>query len=233
MIKANLFKQTLFLLCLTPILGGGRLNAQNLLTNGTFENPKFNNALTYLQPGSTVLTGWTVVGGEIHVNNDNYINLPAFEGDQYPEITGNYGYGKGILSDPISTIPGQLYELSFDIGAFYFGGSYGNAAVDVSFNEIQAGTLINFNTLTANGTDWEKVSIAYQATMPTTRIRLTGSQAGKDWGIGIDDIRFIQTQSKQNSGLASVPAPLPIFGCGGALAYARKLRRIQRSKIAQ
>jgi hypothetical protein len=104
-----------------------------------------------------------VVGGEIHVNNDLYIvDLPAVgEGHQYLDLTGNTGHNKGVLSNPIATVPGLHYELSFDLGAFLYGGSFGDAAVDLSFNGTPAGTFVNVNSLVQNGTDWERISISW------------------------------------------------------------------------
>jgi hypothetical protein len=212
----------LLVLALISILHAGTGRAQNLITNGSFENPTFADQLYFLQSGSTAIPGWTVVGGEIHLNNDNFINLPAAAGDQYAEITGDAGYGKGVLSDLLATTPGAVYELSFQLGAFnYFGGSFGNAAVDVAFNEVQVGTYVNLNSLTSNGTDWEKIIISYIADSPLTQIKLTGSSAGSPYGIGIDDVQFVPAgESRQ----ASVPGPLPILGIASLWHRARKVR---------
>jgi hypothetical protein len=212
----------LLVLALISILHAGNGRAQNLITNGSFEDPAFADALYFLQPGSTAIPGWTVVGGEIHFNNDNFITLPAAAGDQYAEITGDVGYGKGVLSDLLATTPGTIYQLSFQLGAFNFGGSYGNAAVDVAFNEVQAGTFVNFNNLTLSGTDWEKITIAYIADSPQVRIRLTGSVAGSPYGIGIDDVQFVSAGVTRQ---ASAPGPLPILGFASFWHCARRLRR--------
>ena len=200
-----------------PLYGVG------LITNGSYESPGFAGAFYFLQAGSTTVPGWTVIGGEIHLNNDNFINLPAAAGDQYAEITGSVGYGKGVLSDLLTTTPGTIYELSFQLGAFNVGGgSFGNAAVDVAFNGVQAGTFVNFNSLTSNGTDWEKVIVNYTAESPQTRIKLTGSTAGSPYGIGIDDVRFEPAgETKQTS---VVPGPLPILGIASLWYHVRKLR---------
>ena len=214
--------RSLLALALIPILDAGNGRAQNLINNGSFESPGFNGAFYFLQAGSTAIPGWSVVGGEIHLNNDNFINLPAAAGDQYAEISGNVGYGKGVLSDLLTTTPGTIYELSFQLGAFNVGGrSFGNAAVDVAFNGVQAGSFVNLNSLTSNGTDWEKVIINYIADSPQTRIKLTGSTAGSPYGIGIDDVRFVPTGETQQT---SVPGPLPILGIASLWHQARKLR---------
>ncbi len=214
--------RSLLALALIPILHAGNGRAQNLITNGSYESPGFAGAFYFLQAGSTTIPGWTVIGGEIHLNNDNFINLPAAAGDQYAEITGNVGYGKGVLSDLLTTTPGTIYELSFQLGAFNVGGgSFGNAAVDVAFNGVQAGTFVNFNSLTSNGTDWEKVIVNYTADSPQTRIKLTGSTAGSPYGIGIDDVRFVPAGETQQT---SVPGPLPILGIASLWFHVRKLR---------
>lgn len=214
--------RSLLTLILIPILHAGNCRAQNLITNGSFENPGFADYFYYLQAGSTAIPGWTVIGGEIHLNNDNFINLPAAAGDQYAEITGNVGYGKGVLSDLLTTTPGTIYELSFQLGAFNgAGASFGNAAVDVAFNGVQAGTFVNLNSLTSNGTDWEKIIINYTADSPQTRIKLTGSTAGSPYGIGIDDVRFEPAGETQQT---SVPGPFPILGIPSLWYYVRKLR---------
>lgn len=213
----NPFRGILRVGALIAVLTTTSLHAQSLINNGTFESPVFSAADTYLPVGSTALPGWTVAGGEISIHNDLFNLLPAVGGGhQYLDVTGLYGYDKGILSGPILTVPGQLYEVSFDLGVFYSDINYGDAAVDVSFNGVFAGTWLNENTLTVRGTDWERMSFIYQAVLPTTTIELLGSHAGGNAAIGVDNISFVAVP---------VPGGLVLSSLGIGLVHCLRRRR--------
>ena len=62
------------LLLIATFAAASSANAANLLTNGSFEDPNIvaNNTYTLYPLGSTAITGWTVVGGEIQLTPDTY-----------------------------------------------------------------------------------------------------------------------------------------------------------------
>src|SRR5215470_919203 len=93
----------------------------NMLTNGSFELGAFvnqGNATMVLNVGSTSITGWTVVTDQLAwIDTGNPFGLSAQDGNRFLDFTA-YPAGApfGGISQSLATIPGQQYELSFDLG---------------------------------------------------------------------------------------------------------------------
>ena len=58
--------------------------ASHLLNNGSFETPDIvgTNIYHLYNPGSTEITGWTVLAGQVHNTPDTYLGLKASDGQQ-------------------------------------------------------------------------------------------------------------------------------------------------------
>ena len=93
----------------------------NLITNGSFETPVvpvggFTNYLS----GSTLITGWTVVGPEASIVNGSYVSLgelfPAKDGVQWLDLTGDLSNAVEGVQQTVTTTPGTSYTLSFWVG---------------------------------------------------------------------------------------------------------------------
>lgn len=159
--------------------------ATNLLANGSFETPGNAGAdVVYYSAGSTGITGWTVVGGPIHNTLASY--LPASDGSQWVDLTGNFGYDKGLRSDAVNTNLGTSYELSFDLGDYEL---YGSASVSVSIN---GGAPLLFSNVYQSGKmDWERKTLTWVADATTAQITFLGVANGNlsnDGVIGLDNV---------------------------------------------
>src|SRR5947209_12925175 len=114
------------LLLSTALLAAGAAHA-NLLVNGGFENGAFvneGNDTMSPGPGSTVITGWTVVTDTTAwIGPTNPFGLSANEGSFFLDLT-NYQPGAPFagVSQAIATTPGATYSLSFDLGSSTFWG---------------------------------------------------------------------------------------------------------------
>src|SRR5437660_7147371 len=87
--------------------------AQNLVTNGGFEDPNLGSGWAPYTAGATTLTGWTVSGdGVQHFSTNIY---PA-TGSQNLQMTADYS-AAGTIGQTISTTPGAYYIMSLRVGS--------------------------------------------------------------------------------------------------------------------
>ncbi len=81
----------------------------NLLINGGFEEgPAFIDGFMALDPGSQVMTGWTVTRGQIDLIGTHWI---AGEGGRSLDLNGSPGFGG--VKQSFKTVSGQRYRLTF------------------------------------------------------------------------------------------------------------------------
>lgn len=156
-----------------------------LVTNGSFEdttnfvaNHPSDNTMT-LPSGSTLLTGWTVISGEIAwIGPSNPFGLTASNGSYFLDLTG-YDTGPfGGVQQTISTVSGQ-YQLEFDLGSSNI---YGIPSAITA----TAGSTSNIFTSTSSSSNvWKHFTMPFTASGSTT-ISLTGS-TGQHY-IGLDNV---------------------------------------------
>lgn len=200
------------------LTGMGSAHAANLLTNGSFETPNIvaNNFYTLYGTGSTSITGWTVVGGDIQLTPDTYMGLNASDGRQWIDMTGIYGYDKGVRSDAVATTLGQAYTLTFDLGNYV---PFGTSTLSVSINNGPASLFTNI----VNGAgpmDWESMSMSWMADSASAQITFLGVANGalsNDAVIGFDNASF-------SANPVPVPATAWLLGSGllGLIGVARR-----------
>ena len=193
----------------------------NLVTNGGFETPNVassQNVWFAKGIGNTSITGWTVVGNTISLQNNTafaYVGVVASEGQQLLDLTGNVGRGGGVRHDPIATDIGATYRLQFDVGAFFVGtSSVGNAIVDLWIDGIASGSFTNIMSLTHQGSDWETETVDFVATgsQTTIEIRSSLSTSSSNLGVGLDNVRLSLTAPA-----GSVPEPASLLLVAAAL----------------
>ena len=97
----------------------------NLLVNGSFETATIDPAplFTELNAGSTVITGWVVSQGQIDYYNSNPLWF-ASAGSRSVDLEGGQVSGDlvGGIQQTFATIPGQHYEVTFDMAGNTDGG---------------------------------------------------------------------------------------------------------------
>jgi choice-of-anchor C domain-containing protein len=82
----------------------------NLVKNGSFEQGPSPGDYLPLQSGSTAITGWTVTRGAIDYVGSYFV---ASDGSRCLDLNGNPGIGG--IAQTFATIPGQTYQVSFDM----------------------------------------------------------------------------------------------------------------------
>jgi Protein of unknown function (DUF642)/PEP-CTERM motif len=182
---------------LAALLGGASLaQAQNLLVNGSFESGAFvnqGNQTMSPAPGSTVITGWTILtDATAWINAGNPFGLTASDGNRFLDLT-NYSAGApfAAMSQTFATTAGATYTLTFDLG-----GSNAWGRPDALIASA-AGTSAAFTTGPASATtpnnDWYHESMTFTATGATTTLTLQGS-AGFNY-IGLDNVAVALSSS--------------------------------------
>ena len=167
-----------------------------LLTNGSFENPNINSLGFYslYNSGSTGITGWTVLGltGEsIALTPDTFLGLQASQGRQWLDISGIYGYNKGMRSDAIAVTIGQTYRIGFDVGNLTVAG-FGPATLGLAINGGAEQLFVNAAPITGVfQMNWQSFFVDWTADANTLSLDLVGranGALGNDAGIGLDNV---------------------------------------------
>ncbi len=185
----------------------------NLITNGSFElgTPNDNSeATTTLPPGNGDMTGWTVTNENIAwIENSNPWSIIASDGARFLDLTDYASYIYGGVTQNISTIAGQTYKLSFDLGSSL---GLGDASIQASAGD----TSTTYTATPGSISDWDSITMLFMATDTTTSISFVGTYG---YGyIGLDNIV-----------VSAVPLPAApwLFGSGllGLIGVARKKAR--------
>lgn len=172
-------------------------HAATLVANGSFETPDIRAGGIYVlhTAGSTAITGWTVLGApgeDIQHTPDSYLGLQASDGHQWLDLTGVYGYDKGVRSDAFATTLGATYRVSFDIGNYM---PFGRSTVGVSINggaeQLFANTSLADNpkapmNWATFGFDWIADGTAAQLAF----LGRANGDLGNNAVIGLDNVGF-------------------------------------------
>ena len=196
-------------------LGGARAVT---VINGSFEVtthfvPNVDDTMR-LSVGSLAMTGWTVVNsGLAWIGPTNTFGLTASNGSYFLDLTDYTDVSPyGGVSQIITTVAGQHYLLSFDLGSST---PYGTP--DAITATASAGPTSGTFTSTLSGTNnWQLETLAFIAASTSTTITLIGYSANRSY-IGLDNVSVTATP---------LPAALPLFATGlgalGLLGWRRK-----------
>jgi hypothetical protein len=194
------------------------------ITNGSFEMttpavPVGNFVL--FTPGSTGVTGWTVVGAagtNIGVTNTMFtesgISFPAENGSNWVDLTGlNSNNDTEGLQQTIATIVGDSYTLSFFVGnvnspSTGFGVT---STVDVFANGTSLGAFTNNCTTCTTTLSWTQFSRTFAATSTSTTLTFLNGDPANDNSNGLDNVSLV------DNGPAAVPEPCSIVLVGAGL----------------
>ena len=164
------------------VIAAPAAHAQNLVTNGSFEQQVLSGiGLSYFA-GSTALTGWTVGGAIDHVRT---LWQPA-DGDQSVDLSA---LTVGSISQSLATIPGDQYAITFAMA----GNPEGAPTVksmDISFGT----TALPTQTFSTAGTSvsnmgWETRTFFVTATTANTTLTFTSLTA--NFGPALDNVSVV------------------------------------------
>lgn len=194
-------------------------SAADLVTNGGFEAPDVSNPCCSTVPPDA-LPGWSVNSGNVNVVNGTYAsgagNL-AYEGDQYLDLVGQGGVGS--ISQIVSTVAGQVYNLTFAYSHNLFTGL---ASASASFAIDGLNGVVTHNGGSNVNLNWQTYSGSFVASGASATLTFTNLAGGGNEGIFLDAVS-VET---------AVPEPavwltmLLGFGAiGGAMRAARSRNR--------
>lgn len=191
-----------------------------LETNGSFEVGHFvpdGNDTMSLQPGAVDMTGWIVFQAELAwIGPTNPFGVVASAGDYSLDLAGYHdSVPYGGVTQILATSAGNVYHLSFDVGA-NTRASNSNSAVTAT----AGGTTNTYSATATNGQTWVSVGFDFTATGPFTTINLSGSNLFNTNYVGLDNVEVTL--------IRSVPEPsgatLLVAGAVCCLAAIRRER---------
>jgi Protein of unknown function (DUF642) len=180
--------RALVAVCAALTLGPLSHAADNLLVNGSFEQPSGCTPNCLLAGGSDYIAGWTTwLSGVEYVDPLDFGTGIAPDGQMAVDLANfTYPQGGGIAQS-FDTAVGGRYTLSFHAGNARFDGRTGTgwvrvqvAGVDVVVETPQASTLEGV---------WQRIEIGFVATSDRSELRFSNTQDPLLHYALIDDVR--------------------------------------------
>ncbi len=164
--------------------------------------------------GSTAITGWTAVNGEINwMSNSNPYGEPAQSGTYALDISGYHDSSPYAgVSQSVTTVAGTSYQLSFYL-AVNLGSSISKGPVAVKVSAGTASKIINYDTGSATGSTslWQQFTYTFTATGTSTTVSIVGSYAAGGYYLGLDNV-YLDVSSLD-------PLPVPNLLLNGSFEY--------------
>jgi hypothetical protein len=171
-------------------LQGASAWAANLLTNGSFDGGTYSfggDGAQDLAPGSTTITGWTVITNDVApIAASNIYSIIPEDGNVSLDLQGyTDGSPYGGVQQSITTQVGAQYQMKFWVGV------QNDVSIGVgpaSVTAIAGSTSQNFtNNLTGPGNQWQQFTMNFAATSLNTTISLSGLSTAGGAYIGLDN----------------------------------------------
>ncbi len=190
----------------------------NMLVNGSFETPSIAATNTFLSfnLGSTGITGWTVVGNSnVAIIPHTYAGLKASDGLQWVDLTGSPGdnYNHGLQSGAVTTVVGQTYTLSFDVGN-YLAVGYATLGMSINGGAEQLFTNTSLATTVYAPMNWMHFSVDWVADAASMQVSFYGRANGSLSNtivIGLDNVFFTAGTALES---VEEPQSLALMGAG-------------------
>jgi len=186
----------------------GRASAQaNLIVNGSFELPSIPaGAFLAVGTGNTEITGWGVINqfggtGNVALVDSTFaassFEFPAQDGAQWLNLTDFTGNLRAGVQQVVATVPGTLYNLSFQLGTIQSASDFLSGEIEP---ETSVGLLISalpgpfpqaFSNLFGTSLtvlSWRQSNVSFTATESTTTIAFFNLDLPNDVLTGLDNV---------------------------------------------
>jgi hypothetical protein len=192
----------------------------NLIVNGSFETPLVPvGGFTTFPAGSMAIPGWTVVGIDVSVISESFmqsgITFQSQHGDQWLDAAAfnTNSMLSGVTQDIATTANGQ-YEISFYVGSATDGVFFFPATIDLSIN---GGPRTSYTNPTApnNMLNWRQFTVPFTAAGAVTNITLYNGGQPNNFLSALDNVSVV-----------AIPEPCSVLlALIGLLSLARLSRR--------
>jgi hypothetical protein len=183
------------ILSLSVALLAGSAHA-NLISNGSFEDASAGSSLptgngSQLPSGSTDIADWTVLGGPgfdgvAWLPNDNGYGVSTLFGNLFLDLTGYDDQTPYFgVSQTISTVAGQNYTLTFDLGVDQSDSRY-DGPISVTASAGSTSQVLGPYDPPGAGNQWGAFTLNFTANSASTLISIQGEQG--DQYIGLDNV---------------------------------------------
>ncbi len=165
--------------------------SNNLLVNGSFENPAITSSW-----GIVSVPSWTNLADNNKIEvHKNVLGIPVPNGSQYIEVNGS---ALGKIYQDVTVLANKSLQLSF----MYRARSTANETIKVTlFDPTNNSNIYSFN-VTATRNLWKKITSNYSSAVNQTKIRvLIEGLTGQSAGIGnlIDNVNLNYYDCANNS----------------------------------
>ncbi len=165
--------------------------SNNLLVNGSFENPALTSSW-----GIVSVPSWTNLADNNKIEvHKNVLGIPVPNGNQYIEVNGS---ALGKIYQDVTVLANKSLQLSF----MYRARAVANESIKVTlFDPINNSNIYSFN-VTATRNLWKKITANYSSALNQTKVRiLIEGVTGQSTGSGnlIDDVNFNYYDCANNS----------------------------------
>jgi len=209
----------------------------NLITNPSFETTSpvvAPGTFGIFTPGSTGVTGWTVVGNagtDIGITSTTFaqsgISFVAEDGSNWVDLTGlNTNNDTEGLQQTIATNIGDSYTLTFWVGNVDSPGTgFGvTSTVNVLVNGASLGAATNNCTACTTTLIWMQFSRTFTASSTSTTLTFLNGDPSNDNSNGLDNVSLLDngpvtTATPEPSSIALLG--MPLLGLAGWRRYSR------------
>jgi hypothetical protein len=207
----------IFLTASFLLVGTMTAQAQNLLTNGSFEQGAFGspaNGFTSLGVGSTGITGWSVFNDQIAWGTTpNFTPITAADGIRFLDMQdpGASGAPYAGVSQSIATTIGQMYQFSLQLGTLEQTTFDPDLRGPITVTATAGATSVPFTFAPPanSGMQWGTFSFNFTATSTSTPISILGT-SGKNF-IGVDNASVIAIPEPSSVALIMLSAAVALF----------------------
>lgn len=227
--------------------------AQELVTNGGYEIPSVPTVSVFgigLLPGAetfvagdTDITGWTISSGSVSVvdSGGTLVGdlglLDAAQGNQYAVLNGLTVNALGVLSvgatgaltQTISTVAGNVYQISFEYGGISVGLLTGTPTLNVSFSNSTDSTGPAGGILSVSIGGFSTETFEFTATGSSSLLTFYQDNASvADVGlVALDDVTVTDL------GAAPVPEPSQYAAAAGGFLCLLVMGRLVRKRFGK